>query len=104
MTKRDEKQRERMRQAVERKAEVARARSEQSSLVADDRQQDQLSVRAKTPVTARRWPTSGTSERTASPPARGAARDQGRLARGSHDSRANRGEWSDKPAWRHGCR
>jgi hypothetical protein len=47
MTTRDEKQRERMRQAVERKAEQARARSEQGSLVADDRQQDQLSARAK---------------------------------------------------------
>ena len=47
MTPRDEKQRERMREAVDRKAEEARARSEQGSLVADDRQQDQLSVRAK---------------------------------------------------------
>jgi len=39
----------RMREAVDRKAEeaAARARAEQESLVAPDRQPDQLSVRAK---------------------------------------------------------
>ena len=47
---RDEQQRhhlERLREAVDRKAEEARARAEEESLVGADRQQDQLSVRAK---------------------------------------------------------
>lgn len=38
---------ERMREAVDRKAQEARARAEEDSLVGTDRQQDQLSVRAK---------------------------------------------------------
>ena len=42
-----ERQQERMREAVDRKNEEARARSEAESLVGHDRQQDQLSVRAK---------------------------------------------------------
>jgi hypothetical protein len=36
-----------MREAVDRKAEEARAQAEEESLVADDRRQEQLSVRAK---------------------------------------------------------
>jgi hypothetical protein len=43
--KQDEQQR--IRDAVDRKAEEARARAEEDSLVATDRQQEQLSVRAK---------------------------------------------------------
>jgi hypothetical protein len=42
-----EQQQERIRDAVDRKNEEARARSEEESIVAHDRQQDQLSVRAK---------------------------------------------------------
>jgi hypothetical protein len=42
-----DRQQERMREAVDRKNQEARARSEEQSIVADDRQQDQLSVRAK---------------------------------------------------------
>jgi hypothetical protein len=42
-----EKQQERMREAVDRKNEEVRAHAEEESLVADGRQQDQLSVRAK---------------------------------------------------------
>jgi hypothetical protein len=38
---------ERMRDAVDRKAEEARARAEEHSLIAADRPQDELSVRAK---------------------------------------------------------
>ena len=37
----------RMRTSVQRKGEEARARSEEESLIADDRQPEQLSVRAK---------------------------------------------------------
>ena len=37
----------RLRRAVERKREESRARAEQESLVADDRQPEQLSTRAK---------------------------------------------------------
>jgi hypothetical protein len=42
-----EQQRERMRDAVERKSEEARARAEEESLHAADRRQEQMSVRAK---------------------------------------------------------
>jgi hypothetical protein len=37
----------RLRRAVERKREQSRARAEEQSLIADDRQPDQLSTRAK---------------------------------------------------------
>jgi hypothetical protein len=40
-------QRERMREAVDRKAQEARARAEEHSLVADDRKPEQMSIRAK---------------------------------------------------------
>jgi hypothetical protein len=47
----DNKQLDRMREAVDRKAqeadEASRAQAEENSLVGTDRQQDQLSVRAK---------------------------------------------------------
>jgi hypothetical protein len=43
--KREEQQR--LRDAVDRKSEEARAQAEEESLVATDRQQEQLSVRAK---------------------------------------------------------
>ena len=42
-----QQQRERMREAVERKTEEARARAEEDSLAGADRQPEQLSVRAK---------------------------------------------------------
>jgi hypothetical protein len=42
-----EEQQQRMRDAVDRKSEEARAQAEENSLVGTDRQQDQLSVRAK---------------------------------------------------------
>lgn len=42
-----DKQQERLREAVDRKAEEAKARSEEESLVAPDRRQEQFSVRAK---------------------------------------------------------
>jgi hypothetical protein len=42
-----QRQQERLRQAVDRKAEKDRARSEQESLEAPDRQPEQISVRAK---------------------------------------------------------
>ena len=42
-----EEQQQRMREAVDRKSEEARAQAEEESLVGNDRQQDQLSVRAK---------------------------------------------------------
>jgi len=45
--KQHEQQRQRMRAAVDRKAQEARAAAEEQSLVGDDRQQEQLSVRAK---------------------------------------------------------
>jgi hypothetical protein len=45
--KQHDKQMERMRQAVDRKAEQASAQAEENSLVGTDRQQEQLSVRAK---------------------------------------------------------
>jgi hypothetical protein len=41
------RQAERMREAVQRKSEQARVRAEENSLIANDRQQDQLDVRAK---------------------------------------------------------
>jgi hypothetical protein len=44
---RRDQQRERMRDAVDRKSEEARAEAEQHSLVAADRPQDEMSVRAK---------------------------------------------------------
>ena len=42
-----EEQQQRMRDAVDRKSEEARAQAEEESLVGTDRQQEQLSVRAK---------------------------------------------------------
>jgi hypothetical protein len=42
-----EEQQQRMRDAVDRKSEEARVQAEEESLVGHDRQQDQLSVRAK---------------------------------------------------------
>jgi hypothetical protein len=45
--KRREEQLERIREAVDEKAEEARARAEEHSLEAADRPQDELSVRAK---------------------------------------------------------
>lgn len=42
-----EEQQQRMREAVDRKSEEARAQAEEDSLVGSDRQQEQLSVRAK---------------------------------------------------------
>ena len=42
-----EKQNQRLREAVDRKSEQARAQAEEASLTGPDRQQDQLSVRAK---------------------------------------------------------
>lgn len=45
MPKQDQQQR--LREAVDRKAEEARAKAEEKSLIGPDRQQDQLSVRAK---------------------------------------------------------
>jgi hypothetical protein len=42
-----EEQQQRLREALDQKAEEARVRAEEDSLVAPDRQQDQLSVRAK---------------------------------------------------------
>jgi hypothetical protein len=47
MTDQHEAQQQRMRDAVDRKNEEARARSEEESIAAPDRQQDQQSVRAK---------------------------------------------------------
>jgi hypothetical protein len=49
MAKRDrrEEQQERMRAALDRKAEEARARAEEQSLLAEDRPPDEMSVRAK---------------------------------------------------------
>ena len=47
MAKNQEEQQQRLREAVDRKSEEARARAEEESLVGTDRQQDQLSVRAK---------------------------------------------------------
>jgi hypothetical protein len=47
MADKREEQQQRMREALDRKAEEARAEAEEQSLIADDRQQDQLSVRAK---------------------------------------------------------
>ena len=46
MDKHEEQQR-RMREAVDRKSEEARAQAEEESLVGTDRRQEQLSVRAK---------------------------------------------------------
>jgi hypothetical protein len=42
-----EQQQERMREALDRKSEEARARAEEESISGADRQQDQMSVRAK---------------------------------------------------------
>jgi hypothetical protein len=42
-----DQQMERLRDAVDRKSEQARAQAEEESLIGTDRQQDQLSVRAK---------------------------------------------------------
>ena len=49
MSRNDERQQQehRMREAVDRKSEEARARAEQQSLAGPDRQQDQMDVRAK---------------------------------------------------------
>jgi hypothetical protein len=44
---RQEKNLERMREAVDRKAEESRARAEEDSLAGPDRQPEQMSVRAK---------------------------------------------------------
>lgn len=44
---RREEQLERMRAAADRKSEEARARAEEESILAEDRQPDQMSVRAK---------------------------------------------------------
>jgi hypothetical protein len=44
---RDQEQQRRLREAVDRKSDDARARAEQESLAADDRQPEQFSVRAK---------------------------------------------------------
>jgi phage shock protein A len=46
-TDKNEQNLERMREAVDRKNEEARAQAEEDSLVGTDRQQEQLSVRAK---------------------------------------------------------
>jgi hypothetical protein len=46
-TTQHERQMQRMREAVDRKAEEASAQAEENSLVGPDRQQEQLSVRAK---------------------------------------------------------
>jgi hypothetical protein len=47
MADKQQEQQQRLREAVDRKSEEARARAEEESLVATDRQQEQLSVRAK---------------------------------------------------------
>jgi hypothetical protein len=47
MSDKREEQQQRLREAVDRKSEQARAQAEEESLVGTDRQQDQLSVRAK---------------------------------------------------------
>jgi hypothetical protein len=47
MPDKHEEQQQRLREAVDRKSEQARAQAEEDSLVGTDRQQDQLSVRAK---------------------------------------------------------
>jgi hypothetical protein len=47
MADKREEQQQRLREAVDRKSEEARAQAEENSLVGTDRQQDQLSVRAK---------------------------------------------------------
>jgi hypothetical protein len=47
MADKHEEQQQRLREAVDRKSEQARAQAEEDSLVGTDRQQDQLSVRAK---------------------------------------------------------
>ena len=47
MADKREEQQQRLREAVDRKSEQARAQAEEESLVGTDRQQDQLSVRAK---------------------------------------------------------
>jgi hypothetical protein len=47
MAKSEQERERRLRDAVDRKSEAARARAEEESLMATDRQQEQLSVRAK---------------------------------------------------------
>jgi hypothetical protein len=47
MTKKHEEQQRRLQDAVQRKSEEARAKAEEDSLAATDRQQEQMSVRAK---------------------------------------------------------
>jgi hypothetical protein len=47
MTKKHEEQQQRLQDAVQRKSEEARAKAEEDSLAATDRQQEQMSVRAK---------------------------------------------------------
>ena len=47
MTDKRDEQQQRLREAVDRKSEQARAQAEEDSLLGTDRQQDQLSVRAK---------------------------------------------------------
>jgi hypothetical protein len=47
MAEKREEQQQRLREAVDRKSEQARAQAEEDSLVGADRQQEQLSVRAK---------------------------------------------------------
>jgi hypothetical protein len=47
MADKHEEQQQRLREAVDRKSEQARAQAEEESLLGTDRQQDQLSVRAK---------------------------------------------------------
>jgi hypothetical protein len=47
MADKREEQQQRLREAVDRKSEQARAQAEEESLLGTDRQQDQLSVRAK---------------------------------------------------------
>jgi hypothetical protein len=58
MAKKEEQQ-QRLREAVDRKAEEARAQAEEESLIGTDRQQEQLSVRAKNTghkkKTAEKW-------------------------------------------------
>jgi hypothetical protein len=47
MANKHEEQQQRLRDAVDRKAEEARAKAEEDALAATDRQQEQMSVRAK---------------------------------------------------------
>jgi hypothetical protein len=47
MAKKHDEQQQRLQDAVERKSEEARAKAEEDSLAGTDRQQEQMSVRAK---------------------------------------------------------